>query len=91
MTRDTLDMFKHGERERGRFGDGESESTREKESVCLALVFRDERPLSIAVSHPSSRVWKWLPKSKLIEVERTSPTTVNVTMPVWLAKDKELV
>lgn len=90
MTRDTFDMFQAPDR--GRFGENESASIRGNDSVRsdlvdLALVFRDERPLAIAVSEFGRLKWIWLPKSK-IEFEKTSATTVNVTLPGWLAKDK---
>ncbi len=91
MSRDAFDMFQRPER--GRFG--ENESVRGNDSVRsdlvdLALIFRDERPLAIAVSDFGHKEWKWLPKSK-IEFEKTSPTTVNVTLPEWLARDKGLI
>lgn len=93
MTRDTFDMFERPSR--GRFGDNESESVRGNDSVRsdlvdLALIYRDQRPLALAVSEPGKLKWIWLPKSK-IEFEKTSAFEVKVTMPRWLAKDKGLV
>jgi protein gp37 len=34
--------------------------------------------------------WTWLPKSK-IEFEKISATTVKVTLPEWLAREKRLI
>ncbi len=93
MTRDTFDMFERPAR--GRFGDNESESVRGNDSVRsdlvdLELVYRDQKPLALAVSLHGKKKWVWLPKSK-IEFEKTGAFEVKVTMPTWLAKDKELI
>ena len=96
MTRDTFDLFQ--EKERGRFGDNESESMRGNDSarsdlVDLRLMLREERPLSIAVvdpAKPGAQKWIWLPRSK-IEIEFVAAGYVDVTLPAWLAKEKGLV
>lgn len=95
MTRDTFDMFQ--DKPRGRFGDNESDSpirgndSVRSDLVDLTLVLRSQRPLAIAVSDPEGRGdWIWLPKSK-IEYVMKDATTVEVSMPKWLAKDKGLL
>jgi hypothetical protein len=100
MTRDTFDHFQL--RDRGLFGDNErrSDDRVERVNLCdLDLFCHNDNPSkqAIAVSTdmatPFDR-WIWLPRS-LIEYERTGAvrnvTTVRVTLPEKLAKEKGLV
>jgi hypothetical protein len=100
MTRDTFDHFQL--RDRGLFGDNERRSDDRVERVNLRdldLFCHNDNPSkqAIAVSTdmatPFDR-WIWLPRS-LIEYERTGAvrnvTTVRVTLPEKLAKEKGLV
>lgn len=97
MTRntDTFDFMDDNRRERGRFGDNESvrgnDSVR-SDLVDLTLQLRDERPLAIAVSDPAKpgMKWVWLPKSK-IEFVSKGAGVIEVAMPSWLAKEKQLI
>jgi hypothetical protein len=98
MTRDTADMFKQPDR--GRFGDNERQVrpgkgprvTGASDLIDLTLTFRCEKPLAIAVSDPAKprAPWVWVPKSQ-VEVQKVDATTVVVTLPEWLAKDKQLI
>lgn len=99
MTRDTFDRFQTPDR--GRFGDNEYASDQPEKLTGSArlhdftLTLRQEKPLAIAVTDPNARQltgtkWIWLPKSK-IEFEKVSATSVKVTLPEWLAKEKGLV
>jgi len=53
---------------------------------------RQEKPLAVAVTDPAKVAcpWVWLPRSQ-IEIEHISDNIVTVTMPEWLARDKELI
>src|SRR5690242_17143524 len=104
--RDTYDHF--APPERGLFGENELSDRRgsgcrvtgASNLVDLTLIFRDEKPASIAVTDPASgkRVdstkptdpWIWLPKSQ-IEFEHGAGGAVTVTMPRWLAREKGLI
>jgi hypothetical protein len=97
MGRDTFDMFEPPER--GRFGDNEQHRPGRgpkvngaSDLIDLTLTLREERPVSIAVSDPAKpgTKWTWLPKSQ-IEFEHGASGMVVVTMPEWLAKDKQLI
>jgi len=101
--RDAFDAFQP--RERGRFGDNESDSVRGNASVrsnlCdLDLILHNDNPSkkAIAVSlrgdTPSAQ-WAWLPRS-MIEFEKTGvgvngSALVRVTLPESLAKEKGLI
>lgn len=94
MIRDIYDAF-HRNEDRGRFGDNESERVRGNDSVRSDLVeivvlLRMEKPLAIAVSETDGVKWRWLPKSQ-IEYEPIGKGFVKVTLPQWLAQQKELI
>lgn len=93
--RDAFDRFQSPDR--GRFGDNETSSIRGNDSVRSDLVdlnlnFKMEKPLAIAVTDPAKAQakWIWLSKSA-IEFERIGASTVLVTLPGRLAKEKGLV
>jgi hypothetical protein len=101
MTRDTLDMFNDGERPRGRFGEDEDAPRASRKGatvtgasnlIDLTLELRRDNALSIAVVDPAKPGAKWvfLPKSQ-IEFEVVGKGVVLVTLPTWLAADKELI
>lgn len=60
--------------------------------IELTMRLRQEKPLAVAVTDPAKVAcpWVWLPRSQ-IEIEHISDNIVTVTMPEWLAKDKELI
>ncbi len=101
MTRDTFDHFQP--QERGLFGENEQRRDDDKvtkSNLCDLDLFchNDNREkLAIAVSTKRDAIypeWIWLPRS-LIEYVRTgsirNTTTVRVTLPERLAKEKGLV
>lgn len=90
--RDTADMF--SQPGRGRFGENETRRN-EVERVHLTdvtLVLRQERATSIAVTQTTNASEKWifLPLA-MIEYRTLNATTVEVTMPERLARDKGLI
>ena len=97
--RDTFDMFEQPDR--GRFGDNEVQHgpgrgpklTGAFDLVDVTLRLMKDNPLSIAVVDPAKfgKVpWTFLPKSQ-IEYVMKDATTVEVSMPHWLAREKELI
>jgi hypothetical protein len=100
MTRDTLDMFNDGERQRGRFGEDEEQHrpgrgprvTGASDLIDLTLELKQDRPLSIGVVDPAKPGAKlvFLPKSQIEFVDKGGGV-VEVVMPSWLAKDKGLI
>lgn len=102
--RDAFDMFQ--DKNRGRFGDSESESIRGNDSVRsnvvdVAMVIHDERPKSLlASSNGDIARAVWLPKSQ-VEIEETgalerkrngrTAQPAIITLPNWLAKEKGLI
>lgn len=101
MIRDTADMFK--DPERGRFGENEEQHrpgrgprvTGASDLHDLALILKHEKPAGIAVVDPAKPhlnggKWIWLPKSQ-IEWVHARGGTIVVTLPAWLARDKELI
>lgn len=66
-----------------------------KELIDIALIKVGETDRAIKVTDGikdalGERKEVWLPKSQ-IEIEKQHDGTIIVTMPEWLAKDKELV
>lgn len=101
MTRDTFSHFQP--QDRGMFGDDEQRSDDDKVqmvNLCdLDLFCHNDNPskLAIAVSTETKTPyaqWIWLPRS-MIEYVRTGAvrnvTTVRVTLPERLAKEKGLI
>lgn len=95
MTRDTYDRFTP--RDRGLFGENELARSASNETVKarltdLTLVLRQDRATSIAVTQTGGVAEKWifLPKS-LIEYRALNATTVEVTLPESLAREKGLI
>lgn len=94
--RDSLDFMRDRDAGRGRFGDDHqvrgNDSVR-SDLLDLTLELRAEKPLAVAVSDPAkprAAPWVWLPRSQ-IEIEKKSASTVVVTLPQWLARDKGLI
>lgn len=108
MIRDTFDMFKDPDADRGRFGEAQCRpSPRRKVTgksnlVDLDMVHHTDRDTdkAVFVSFGHRKAAKFLPKSQ-IEMVATGQVQrrfygqfdqpVRVTMPEWLAKDKELI
>lgn len=101
MTRDTFTHFQP--KDRGLFGDNEqreSESQVTKSNLCdLDLFCHNDNPSKLAIAVSTDRQtpfakWIWLPRS-LIEYETTGAvrncTTVRVTLPEKLAREKLLI
>ena len=63
-----------------------------RELVDLDLIMRHETPDAIQVSLDGDPPYVWLPKSQ-IEYDKKENTrrTYQVTLPEWLAQDKELI
>lgn len=90
--RDSRDMF--DDLPRGRFGDYDNRNA-DVERVKMfdtTLVLRQERATSIAITQTDAANEKWifLPLA-MIEYRKLNTTTVEVTMPERLAKDKGLI
>lgn len=90
--RDTRDMFE--ELPRGRCGDNETrrDDVERVKLVDVELTLRQERATSIAVTQTTNASEKWifLPLA-MIEYRKLNATTVEVTIPERLAKDKGLI
>lgn len=91
--RDTFDRFQP--RERGRFGDNESDDRVERvELVRRNLVWRMDKGGATAFSREagSGQQWIWLPRSqiRINEVSRGPVPWCEVFLPRWLAEKKGL-
>lgn len=90
--RDSRDMF--DDLPRGRFGENElgRDEVERVHMTDLTLVLRQERATSIAVTQTARPGEKWifLPLA-MIEYRKLNATTVEVTMPEKLARDKGLI
>ncbi len=94
MTRDTFNRFQQPDR--GLFGDNERKPIRcnddvRSDLVDVTIALKFDRPLAIGVTDPAKPggALIWLPKSK-IEYVSKGKGVVEVTLPVWLAKEKGL-
>lgn len=95
MTRDTYDRF--APCQRGLFAENELAPERRNEVekarlTDVTLVLRQERPASIMVTQTDAAGEKWisLPKS-WIEFRKLNATTVEVTLPETIAREKGLI
>ena len=61
-----------------------------RELYDAAFELHAETDKAILVSDNGGKTKVWLPKSQ-IEFEKKADGSVEVTMPVWLAKEKEIV
>lgn len=60
-----------------------------KQLYDATFEFLEERPLAICVTEDGGKTKVWLPKSQIEYVQRGA--VVEVTMPIWLAKEKGIV
>lgn len=60
-----------------------------KQLFDASFEFLRETDLAICVTEDGSKTTIWLPKSQ-IEYELRDDGTVEVTMPLWLAREKEV-
>lgn len=61
-----------------------------RELYDAAFELHAETEKAILVSDDGGKTKHWLPKSQ-IEFEKRDDGSVEVTMPVWLAEEKEIV
>jgi hypothetical protein len=95
MTRDTYDRFTP--HDRGLFGENEESPSRndniERTRLTdVTLVLRQDRPAAIMVTQTDTAGERWISLPKFaIEYRKINVTTVEVTLPEKMAREKGLV
>lgn len=59
----------------------------EEVDVCVEILRESERAIQVT----DGDVTEWIPKSQLVDYKGKPGQTTTITMPEWLAKDKNLI